>query len=491
MADQGFWGAIFGGQPATVLDYYNKDAQNLAATRLANIKNALGQIQLNYAPQMAQQAADKGAADVSIEQNKAKYAPLMSQLDAAQKQIANNMSSLKFQEQPALFQADQTLKYAQINKIKNAIQNAPQRDKTAALNAAARVLNLQKGPAANVFNATHQDLINNLSTSALGNALNITNPQQTPPGGAQQGGPTGTQQPISSPGIAAPQPIQPISPFISKPPMAQGMAPSGAPSSPTFSSGTPPSAMANAAATVSAGNAMLPDIPKDQISAQYNPVQLQQMANQVKANMGGVSPKMTAKLDNVVAIDKFVQSPAIQMLAESAKDYSGIKGKGQAFLDRWTGNNSIKFENNLEFRNSFTSDLVNLQRNLEALSIQPSQRKELITNIRGAFDDWSTNPERAIDQFNRAMAQLKDISGGVSVAGQPFFPGTRERLAGLPPPSTNNLANYVESRKRAVNAINLSHPGYLRISGNGQSGWIKEDEWNNASEAVKKGYEVS
>ena len=36
----------------------------------------------------------------------------------------------------------------------------------------------------------------------------------------------------------------------------------------------------------------------------------------------------------------------------------------------------------LQFRNSFTSDLVNLQRRLEGLSIQPSQRAELIKYSR-------------------------------------------------------------------------------------------------------------
>jgi len=232
--------------------------------------------------------------------------------------------------------------------------------------------------------------------------------------------------------------------------------------------------------------------PIASLTPQQQSILQQQAANQVKANMGGVSPYMTKKLDNTIAIEKFTQSPSIQMLAQSAKDYAGIKGKGQQFIDKWMGNNSVHFENNLEFKNSFTSDLVNLQRNLEALSIQPSQRKELITNIRGAFDEWSSNPDRAIDQFNRAIAQLKDIAGGTSLAAQPFYPGVREKLAGLEAPSTNNLANYIQGKKQEEAqgmAIQNTRPGYVYVdNGKGQRGYISNDEWKGYSDAERSQY---
>jgi len=146
MANDGFWGAVFGGPPTSVVDYYNRDAQNLAATRLAQIKNALGQIQLNYAPQMAQQAADKGAADVTIEQNKAKYAPQLSALDVQSKQLDNAINSEKFKEMPQAFQATLALKQQQVKNLQQQLLLMPQRTETAATNAAARAVAFQQGP---------------------------------------------------------------------------------------------------------------------------------------------------------------------------------------------------------------------------------------------------------------------------------------------------------------------------------------------------------
>lgn len=83
MAD--FWSTIFGGQPTSVFDTYANTSNVLDTLRKNKIANALSQIKLNYAPQMAQQGADLGAANVSIKQNEAKYAPQMSLADLAQK----------------------------------------------------------------------------------------------------------------------------------------------------------------------------------------------------------------------------------------------------------------------------------------------------------------------------------------------------------------------------------------------------------------------
>jgi hypothetical protein len=136
MAD--FWSTMFGGKPRNVLDEYSDSSKALAEARNAKMIAGLNQIKLQYAPQMAQQSADKGAADVSIEQNKATYAPRMSaatlagmnltnqgkaidnryapmikQLEIHSKQIANAMDSQKFKDLPAQDQAAMHLQDAQ------------------------------------------------------------------------------------------------------------------------------------------------------------------------------------------------------------------------------------------------------------------------------------------------------------------------------------------------------------------------------------------
>lgn len=80
-----FLQGLFQGEPQTVFDKYAQTANDLNSLRKQRIANALDQIKLQYAPQMAQQGADLGAANVSIKQNEAKYAPQMSLADLAQK----------------------------------------------------------------------------------------------------------------------------------------------------------------------------------------------------------------------------------------------------------------------------------------------------------------------------------------------------------------------------------------------------------------------
>ncbi len=134
----GFLENLFSGQPTNVFDSYASTANSLNTLRKQKIANALNQIKLNYAPQMAKQAADQGAADVTIEQNKANYAPRMSaatlaglnltnqgkaidnryapvikQLEINSKQIANAMDSQKFKDLPAQDKADLAFKQAQ------------------------------------------------------------------------------------------------------------------------------------------------------------------------------------------------------------------------------------------------------------------------------------------------------------------------------------------------------------------------------------------
>ncbi len=76
---------LFASKPPNVIDDAMDTMKSLNALRTQKIANALNQIKLQHAPVMAQQAQDLGAANVSVKQNEAKYAPQMSLADLAQK----------------------------------------------------------------------------------------------------------------------------------------------------------------------------------------------------------------------------------------------------------------------------------------------------------------------------------------------------------------------------------------------------------------------
>lgn len=117
-----FLQGLFSGAPPTVLDTLDQ----LNKARAQRIANALNQIKLNYAPQMAQQAADTGAADVSIEQNKAKYAPQMSMADLAQKHaqtMYEQAETAKSYLQSKGAQLDNVIKKAQASHADESVQN--------------------------------------------------------------------------------------------------------------------------------------------------------------------------------------------------------------------------------------------------------------------------------------------------------------------------------------------------------------------------------
>jgi hypothetical protein len=90
------WSQLFTGQPRTVFDAYNDTATALSKIRSQKIANALNQIKLNYAPQMAQQAALQAVANTQIKQSDASYEPRMNAASLGMKNaqiMATNLES--------------------------------------------------------------------------------------------------------------------------------------------------------------------------------------------------------------------------------------------------------------------------------------------------------------------------------------------------------------------------------------------------------------
>ncbi len=154
-------------------------------------------------------------------------------------------------------------------------------------------------------------------------------------------------------------------------------------------------------------------------------------------------------------MEKFLQDPKVDLYASAAAKYAGIAGKGKAALEMWKKNNPDDYEKNIFFRNQFKSVLTNLNKNLEGLGVQVSQREELTNNIMQAFDQYSSNPERAWDQWQKTKGIFHDIATANSAAAQPLHPGVREKLAGLSYDDNQDLNRMVDIK---VNGKRASIP---------------------------------
>lgn len=407
----GFLENLFSGQPQTIFDKYASTASDLNSLRKQRIANALGQIKLNYAPQMAQQAADMGNADVSIEQNKAKYAPQMSSatlaginLENQGRQLRNAMSSEQFKYLPQQLQQGIALKAAQIEQIKQNMALAPQKlaqqqSRFGASYNLSKILGTMSPAAKAAFIASHPDQMNQVFGGALNQASNS---------------------------VGAPQ-----NPQINPAP-SQGM------------NASPP---------------MMPGQQNSQMS-QSSPQSFPfATASQIAANKSSVTNATTKRLESSLEIEKILNDPKYDALAQSAAKYAGIGGKIQGGLQAWQRNNPKDYENALQFRNQFTSMITNLARQLEGLGVQEGTRNELTGNLTKSFDQMSSNPERAMDQYNRFKDQMTDLARAASVAAQPVYPGARERAAGInmdKPRDPNEMVRIVSADGKKRGSVPLS-----------------------------------
>lgn len=391
--------------PQTVLGAYTQSSDALNAMRQNQMKSALSQIQLNAAPTLMQQAEDQGAAKTTTMQNTANFAPLLSQLDVQQKQIANAMNNAKFQEMPQEFQAGMALKGAQLNYLKQKISTA----QTA-----------QSQPGGGRFGAAYQfkNFINSLTPAARASYIGA-HPEQVNQilGGLlnNAGSSFGTATAQGMPSVTGTQQSNnPLSNMIGS--LMQGQNQNAAPPAMI----TNPNLQQNIAPVIS------------QQQGQQSGAQLPfAVASQIAANKGSVTSPTTKRLESAIEIEKILGNPANDELAANAAKYAGIAGKFQGGLQAWSKQNPKDYEDYLQFKNQYTSMIANIMRQVEGLGVQESTREEIRGNILKEFDSVSGNPERALDQYNRLKAQMTQLAGAASTAAQPIYPGVRERQAGI------------------------------------------------------------
>jgi hypothetical protein len=110
---------LFATKPPNVINDAMDTMKTLEALRAQKVTDALNKIKLQYAPQMAKQGADLGAANVSIKQNEAKYAPQMSMADLAYKhaETVRSYAASKGEE------LDNVIRRAKANHADESVQN--------------------------------------------------------------------------------------------------------------------------------------------------------------------------------------------------------------------------------------------------------------------------------------------------------------------------------------------------------------------------------
>lgn len=431
MADN-FLGNIFNSTPPqNIFDTYANTRNALDTLRKNKIANALSQIKLNYAPQMAQQAAAQGAADTSIEQNKAKYAPQMSQAElgfknaqiiqehaqtiatnllARGRQLENITKAAIAQGAPQSVQNNLALQQA---KIKAQLAHVTSVATTASAEKRRQGALYQfnqtvKGiPAAErpAYIAQHAPQLNQILNTNLDQA-NQQNPGTQPP-----------QQSMAT--SSAPAPFNPMGNMNGN---AQQQAPN-----------VPP--------------AMIAAPQTNPVAPAQAPSALEQQSK-FMSNAKAAGPKATARLNSAIELEKIMSDPDFDKLAQSASKYAGIAGKVKGGLDAWFGSNPKEYNDYLQFKNQYASMITNIMRQVEGLGVQESTREEIRGNLMQSIDQLSSNPQRALEQYNRTKSQLRKLASAASVAAQPTFPGAREKAAGI------SFADEPKNNSSMVSVIN-------------------------------------
>lgn len=180
---------------------------------------------------------------------------------------------------------------------------------------------------------------------------------------------------------------------------------------------------------------ILQSTPK--IDEELNPTQGLSQADMIKltgqlgANKATSDPSIRKRFESGLLLEKFFDDPRINKVMQNAAQYAGAFGKGKAALDSFNSKNPEAYEDYLEFKNSMASNFNNMIRQMEGLSVTPSQREELTNMLMSSMNQFNSNPARAMDQFLRLRKELRNITKGLSGLAQKAYPGVLEKRYGI------------------------------------------------------------
>jgi hypothetical protein len=454
------WSQLFTGKPRTVFDAYGDYSDILNRNRSNQLANALNQIKLQHAPQMAQSAEDLAKANVTIKQSDAAYEPRMNAADLSAKylnnqkvNIDNAIQNVHFKALPSQIQAELLLKKAQTDQIIENTKLAPMKAQTQQTHFGNLYgltkwwQGLSKAQKA-IIQSQNPELVNRINQGAMNAAATAV--------GVQPGAnPNQMMPPTAAPqqNIGASNSMSDIPNGL--PDISANVPPAGAPD--TSQSMTPPpdlqSPPQNGAPDTSAPNIMPQNnaAPTPVAQPTLSPdVELQQFGAQVTANKSGSSPQAYRQFESAAGLENYLENPRVDRLVKNAAKFAGIAGKGKAALDALSRDNPQEYADYLEFHNNFSTTMANLNRRLEMLGVQNETRQELLGNITKAFNASTGTPERALDQWNRLRQSTADLTRSFSKIAQPFFPGALEKHLGLNVPGAEKMDNANGSQVRMV-----------------------------------------
>ena len=155
-------------------------------------------------------------------------------------------------------------------------------------------------------------------------------------------------------------------------------------------------------------------------------------AAEIAANKKLTSPKLIEQQNAFEQLNDFLNDPEIRDTLKIASKYAGIKGKGKQIWDAIFNSNPDDYTKLKDFKNILSSNYTNLSRRLENLGVQASTRKEIHHMISGAINDWDSNPERALNLFDRLNNQLFVLGNKIESQAHPVNPLGKKYSASAP-----------------------------------------------------------
>lgn len=229
----------------------------------------------------------------------------------------------------------------------------------------------------------------------------------------------------------------PAAPFAGGPPGApQQMSPQGAVNAPTqaqmpspmptvqprpVSAGTP---------QMPPGQTSLPSAPGAPLSPP-EPVNMQESAlkalemGQIKENKKAVSPQLWNRALSAGVLEDQFNNPGFRALAKNATKFAGTSGAGKAFAQSLLTTGTPEYNQYQQFLNITVPNMTNQVRQMEGLSVQPSQRKELegmLTSWNHGLSRLTSNPVRALQFMNEAGREFNVIARSLQKQAHPIYP---------------------------------------------------------------------
>jgi hypothetical protein len=187
------------------------------------------------------------------------------------------------------------------------------------------------------------------------------------------------------------------------------------------------------------------------------------LASQMSANNAITTRQGRTQAESAVKLDNWLHDvqPAYSSAIQNISQYAGLLGKGKRGVDALQKENPQAYNDYQWFKNTFRTNIDAMITQMEGTSITPAQQEQYQKMVSKAFDDLTTDPKSAIQQFNRLMSTLDDISKQRVSVAEPLFKGTHQEAfgyQGIPAP-------YVGTKTSGLDMSHMSDDELRKIAG--------------------------